>query len=130
MPDSVAEPAPKSKFIEENVLQPNPIVIRAIQESLFIVLPVENSEPHNWKGCKNQVVTTVQKVVVDKLSWEFWNDTEAENRNYVQYILVEHVRDQVSVAAVSFSTVDEKQILEETELSDGVVGGAGSLLAL
>lgn len=108
MPDSVTKPAPEGSLVKEDILQANSIEVRVVQEGRLVVLPVKNSKPHDWECRENQVVATVQQIVVDKLSGEFRHNTKAENWNHIEHILVEHVADQVRVAAIGLATVDKQ----------------------
>lgn len=49
------------------------------------------------------------------------NDTEHEQGARLQNVLVEHVADGVRIASIGLTSVEEKDILQEAELRDGVV---------
>lgn len=93
------------------------------------MLPVKYSEPNNWKTCEDDIVELVHQDVVDGGSREVGVESEEPNRPHIQNILIEHVGDEVSVAAICFAPVSKKKVLQETELPNRIVGSACSLLS-
>ena len=56
------------------------------------MFPVKNSEPNNWNTCENDVVKLVKHIVVDRRATKEADPAKHPNRNNVQYVFVEHVR--------------------------------------
>ena len=75
------------------------------------MFPVKYREPDDRRTCEENVVALVQNIVINCSSAEFAVKTEHPDRDHIEYIFVEHVRNQVSVAAISFSTVTKEKIL-------------------
>lgn len=82
-----------------------------VQECLFVVFPVKNGEPNNWQGCEDDIVELVEPHIIDRGGAKGGYKAKHPNWYNVNHILVEHVRDQVRVATVSFTTMHKKQIL-------------------
>lgn len=93
------------------------------------MLPVKYGEPNDWETREDDIVEIVHQDVVDGGSREVGVESKEPNRPYIQDILVEHVGDEVRVAAIGFAPVTQEEVLQETELPNRVVGGACSLLS-
>jgi len=94
------------------------------------VFPVEHRKPNDRCTCEENVVALVKNIVINCSAAKFAVKTEHPDRDYIEYIFVEHVRNQVSVAAISFSTVTKEKIFQHFELADGIIGCSCRLLSL
>jgi len=111
-------------------VQADRVQLGVVEQFLFGQFPVKDCEPDDWDRCDHDVVQVKEDVRVNVGAAEETEPTEHEDGDHQNDILVEHVHDQVCVAAVCFTTVREQQVFQHLELADCVVSGARSLLAL
>jgi hypothetical protein len=130
LPARVEEPTPESRLVKENIFQANSVELRIVEESTFVMFPVKDGIPHNRQGRKTNIVEGVEHIGVDNHAREETHPPVHPDGNDVKHILVEHIRNQVSVTSVGLAAMAEQQVFEEAELSNRVIGGTGSLGAL
>lgn len=128
LPSSVDEPAPEDPEIEVDVLETDAVEPGSLHQYLTSVLFVPSSEPDDRDRREEHIVGWVELEVVDLLAWKQWEPSIEPDRDNKEHILVDHVRDCVSVSPVILSAVVEQQVLEEAKLTNRVVGCAGCLL--
>ena len=87
----------------------------------FGVLKVEDSKPENRPSCEHDIVALVEVVVIELCARVQTDASEPKDRQHIDHVFVEHVQNQVAVASVGFSAVDEQQVLQEAELTNAVV---------
>lgn len=74
------------------------------------MFPVKYGIPHNGQGSKTNIVEGVEHVGVNNHAREETHPSVHPDGNDVKHILVEHIRNQVSVTPVRLAAVAEQQI--------------------
>jgi hypothetical protein len=94
------------------------------------MFPVEHSVPNNRDCCQGQIIEVQEDNIVNLSACKVTEPPIDKHWDHQNDILVEHVHDEVTVAAISFSSVAEEQVLQHFKLADRVVGSTGRLLTL
>jgi len=71
----------------------------------------------------------VNERLIECLAAESISEAEPKLGHHEQHILVEHVDDKVWIASIVFPTMIKEQRNQIRKLADGIVWGAGCLLA-
>ena len=82
------------------------------------MFPVKDGEPNNRNARENNIVELIQNIVVNSSAAEEADPTKHPDRNHIEHVFVKHVRDKVSVSAVSFATVAKQQRLKHLKLTN------------
>jgi hypothetical protein len=96
-------------------------VLRHTEQSFPRILLVKEREPDNRKGCKNDVISLVDVGFIDRLATESAIKSKEERGQHEKDVFVVDVTNEVRITAVGFATVNHKDVLQEFELSDGIV---------
>jgi hypothetical protein len=83
LPNSIQEPSPKDCFVKENIINPDSVQFGIFQESLLVILLIENSEPHDRPERKNRIVQIIEHQVVHDGATELADETESDDRNHI-----------------------------------------------
>jgi hypothetical protein len=106
--EGVSKPAEEDPGVEVDIVKANLVKQRSIEEDLLVFLPIENSKPDNRQEGEHNVEHVVAVKVIDSLGTEVILKPIDPHRPHKENVLIEHVRDEVSVPAVCFTTVSEK----------------------
>lgn len=118
MPNGIEKPPPKHPLVEKDILKSNLVKVRIFKESLLVMLPIEDGKPNNRNACENNIVKLIEYVVVNSSTAKKTDPTKHPDRDHIEDVFVKHVRDEVSVSSVSFTTVTKQQSLQHLELTD------------
>ena len=118
MPNSIEKPPPKHPLVEKDIFKSNLVKVRIFKEGLLVMFPVEDGKPNNRDACENNIVKLIEYIVVNSSTAKKTDPAEHPDRDNIQHVFVKHVRDEVGVSSISFTTVTKQQSLQHLELTD------------
>ncbi len=71
------------------------------------MFPIKDGEPNNRNTCENNVVKLIEYIVVNSSAAKKADPAEHPDRDHIEHVFVKHVRNEVSVSSVGFTTVAE-----------------------
>ena len=86
-----------------------------------MVLIVKNRKVDDWHASEEDVVELIHERIVEDDAGENRVEPIPKKGEDEDNVLVEHVADQVGVPSVALTPMEEKQILQKLELTNGIV---------
>ena len=126
----VAEPDPELLHVEDRLIHTNTVIQRIGKQLRYREFEVKKTIDYNVQSCEWPVVNLVDPFLVHGLTRE--NRVVAEHELYhdVEYVLIEHVENNLAIASVVLTAMHEEKLVKELELSDGEIGRLCSLHTL
>ena len=126
----VQSPPPELPGIQMHILRSVVVKLRVPYQHLFGVLLVLGGENEDRPTCIEQIKGLGHDGLVDQLTREARVDSIEDDRGILQQILIEHVVYHVCIPSIRLSSVEQHKRLQVFKLSESVVRGAHSLVAL
>jgi len=82
------------------------------------VFPVKGTEPAHRHSSKEDVVDLVHVNVIELCTRKSCVIAVEKDRKHIDHVLIKHVKDEVTVSSVGFSTMGKHQVLEKFELAN------------
>ena len=126
----VAEPDPELLHVEDRLIHTNTVIQRIGKQLRYREFEVKKTIDYNVQSGEWSVVNLIDPFLVHGLTRE--NRVVAEHELYhdVEYVLIEHVENNLAIASVVFTAVHEEELMKELELADGEIGRLCSLHTL
>jgi len=100
------------------------------QQPSLCVLPVAGAVPADRHAREQYIVDIIHVIIIEISTWKSWEKSIPKYREYIKHILVEHIENYIAIPSVSFSTMREHKILQESELPNRIISSSSGLHSL
>ena len=129
MENGVHKPFEKLCVVKAPIFQANSVKCWSLAENISWVFPVKCGKPNDGASRVEQIVTNIEKTVIDQSGREQGPDSKQPDWHRFKYVLVKDVAYCIRISPVSLPAMHKHEIFQESELANSIISGTCCLLS-